>query len=260
MCSVCESCQEGVNKHAVPPPSPAWMTSVTSETTAAVMQAVVRADAGDVDGAVSVVRGLISQSHAAGTFIARKLMFLDLNMRVGGLCREVVARPALCTEPGDRWFDLWSDARADEARARVEYVINKTCLWYPSPEALFVDLYDGIRAARGAVSWLWIELLSRLLQACPPEHRVLDTGPLLDGDTYVTACQAIARHQAAGGGGDWGGCEAVLSWLHKSSAAATTGMPIATPPDSQAQSPPRSKHHGTETTTVGRADTRQACQ
>lgn len=108
-------------------------------------------------GATAAIREIAAQSPRHETFMARKLMLMDIRLNPEA-CRELVAKPALREAAAKTWFPLDNPEKTDE---RVHTVVKTIHLWYRGmTDTLIQDLNQIEPTER---SWVWYALAGSLI-------------------------------------------------------------------------------------------------
>jgi hypothetical protein len=102
-----------------------------------------------------LLKDWMTKSELHELFVVRKL--LQMEMDVGDDLRLQTLIPAMyVAEVGNRWFPLQPAGKKVEAK--VKSMVETVCGWYEDTQAMVKDLAFGMQAAKGDVSWEWVEL------------------------------------------------------------------------------------------------------
>lgn len=136
--------------------------------------------------ATAMIKTLMQISPKHAIFVMRKLMLLDL--RIAPQWRiDAVVRPMLEAGQAEHFFPL--DV-PELTKQRIDHSVVTICMWYSRPEDLQEDLRHAVKTFQGRVSWLWVELVARLLEGG------VKIAPLgLDRTAYDAASAAVSAVQ-----------------------------------------------------------------
>jgi hypothetical protein len=117
----------------------------------------------NVTQAVHDLNKLMDKAPVYALFVARRLVFLDLD--IGFDTRRTVLVPRLLLAADcDLWFPVTASEGVNRTRRKVEFVLAAVARWYAAPEEFQPVLSQAVLDARdtaGAVSWVWIEFAAR---------------------------------------------------------------------------------------------------
>jgi hypothetical protein len=145
----------------------------------------------DAELAVHNLTRLMNRGDRYACFVARKLMFLDLDVGLE-IRRRVLVPRMLLAEDCNKWFPLTVASQKTLNKQRVQFIVAAVARWFDSAEAFAPVLRQAVLDARdtsGAVSWVWIEFAWRWLR---------DAGELVipfvdeDGKVAITRADVVS--------------------------------------------------------------------
>ncbi len=157
---------------------------------------------------VEILQAVMNKSEQHAVFAARKLMCDELTS--GKKVRRLAIMPGtLALDPGEtKWFPL-PVGEVDRVNVRVKHVVQLTvCRWYDNVRDMATHLQETLAHNQGAVSWIWIELATLLVECRVPlsfacdevtyetiTNRILETQSITQGPMgrYMTLMTCFIR-------------------------------------------------------------------